>query len=789
MSNNPIACLIRKVEEGLVDKRVGKELIQRSQALLGHFPGDPKKAGAIAAEQLEAEMNAQAVRTGRLGEALREERVLLEAVTDARKADLYVNDSMSRKYRFAKEGNRTLFGAPFAEFMEPFQTRLNRFSEVENRTVIEGIMGRKAVRNPELAGLVRGYRRSMEVIHRTLKEQGAFGHRLPAENMMPVDIKGGRVADVAFPQFREDMSKLDLDFLVENTPFFHKFEGGINEYLEVAHKVLSDGAGVHGDIKAKYGVSAQDFRDHFLRNIYSKDPDSYIKFQVKYGGGSTNFMQSHVSYIDRMAQYTARHEAFGGDIDAYSKWISAELGKKDLLTPAIEASIKKKKNYLNGSLDNHIFLNRGYNVPFTNLNIKPAAIFGTLQSAIPVLLGKGAVIGAAILDPAYAAFTKRSIGVKGTGRLRTFLRTGAKDPVSVVRDNRNLAARSSLTIDYYTDILLDTVRRAEEGTGTKFLDKFSASVMRLYGLTPLTNINRQASLLDISYKLADVVEAPWVDLDSGIRRAFRRAGIGESEWAKITSESLPDTPGGKMLTPEAFIETDLDLARKLSRFFQAAKEKSVPSFGSTVDQWKKEMASTGTFTGILGQSITTFQGFAASIWENWVKQALAGEQTGIYASLIGATTLLGVAQVALENIAKGETTNFTDPNLITDAFVKGGAASFYTEIVSASTGFGGVERQVGSSVLGVTLGTTAQIADTLIESAKKLAGNKQTSVAYDLYRTAEKFNPLQSFWLTSEAYDRAVSSKIRMFLDPKKERKRMRAERRRLKGEGRGPLF
>lgn len=783
MSDNPIVCLLAKIAEGKIDKKIGKELVERSEALLGHFK-DPKKAAKMAAEQMESELNARAIQQGRLGEALKVQRNALEGVTEPKQVPDFINKAINKNYRSAEMGNFTLFGAPFARHMEPFQTRLKRFSPMENRTVIEGIMGTKAVKNADLAGLVKGYRDSMDVIHRTMADYGILG-KMPPKNSMPVDLQPARVLDTPLNEFKSDMSNLKLDYLVENTPFFHKAKGGINEMLEDFHKVVGEGAGVHPEIGKKYGLSTTDFRTHLLRSLHTDNPDAYIKFQKKYGGGNDNFMQSHAAYMRNMGEYTARYEAFGGDIQGYSKWVTQKLEEKGVLKPSERLRIKKQVNFVSGNLDNHIFLNKSYNVPFTNISVKPGLMFQAVQSAIPILLGKGAVFGATVIDPAYSAATKKEMGLKSTGRLMTFLRTGSKNPRKTIQDNRNLASRTALTIDYYADILLDGIRRNEAGTGTQSLDKFTAFALRVFGLTSQTNINRQGSLLDISYKLADVKNAPWADLDVGLRKRFRTVGIGPEDWKTIQKSDLTTDIGGEMLTPESFIETDLKMARKLSRFYQIAKEKSVPSYSSTMEMWKKESMSVGTLTGIGAQSISTFQGFTASVWENWVVPALAGESRSTYATLVAATTLLGYAQVALENTAKGETTNFEDPENIAKAFIKGGAASFFTEIVSAaSVPFGGLKGYAGSTVLGVTLGTAAEVGNIIIRNGGKALDGKETSVAYDMFNLGNKFLPLQSFWLTSEMWDRYGASAIRMKLNPRKARKKIRAQKKRMREDG-----
>lgn len=765
MAFDALACLIAKIEDGTLDRKAGKELLMRSKAMEGHFPGDPNRAVRVATEQFNAELEKQALKLNRFVKNTAGVAKNLETLPQA-EAKLFITEALGQRLEYSKRGLMDLYMRHF---------KGEKLSKAENMEVLRALTGESPSKAGTVNDVVTAIRKGNETIRRSMAEFGEAGVEAP-KNHVQVFLPSGKVAGVTQEEFIKDMNNLNLDYLVENTPYFHKIEGGLQGYLEKMYRMLLEGPSMHRDLK--WGVSASDAIATFKKSLYAGSSDTYLKFNAKYGAGRLNLMSDYVYSAKNASEYVGRMAAYGGDVKRYRDFLAESLDKKGFLDGDLKEYLDSWARFAAGETDQWSHRNKVWEIIPGHFSVRPAAFLSSLKAASMVKVNIGGVFGALFGDLATINKSMKQVGFK-TSYTPEGLWTA-------IKGDKDLAGRMALSTEWMVDRITEQTRFAQEDLGSQFANKIASVSSKISGLDFLTRLHRENMMFDIMYQMANL-PVKYEELDSRMLRSFNFAEIGPKEWAELKAFKWPEGRGGVMMDPGLLANSNLPLARKLTAFKEHMKENGIPTNGIAKQKVKKELIKgRGPVAAGLVESSFIFQGWSSSMFENHLRPAFVGRNRLMFAKLAAFMALAEVVNQTLTNTSKGETTNFEDPELYTKAFFKSGAFSIFGDVTGlAFEDYKNLEGFTGEKVLGVTFGTMADIGQTIYRNGKKAIKGDKTRVGYDLLRIAEGYNPASKIWWTRKLYDEVIGRHIRRMVDPKETRKADKRLKQRLRKEGR----
>ena len=782
----PIACLLAKVKEGVLSEEEGRQLIKKIEDRKVYVREEADAASSVL-DQMEREVRAE-------GKSI-------QLAADAAESLNGLGDNLTKenvKYRIMQASgqrfNKSVESAselPLGFLNEAEQVsgrNINNISAVEKENILRSVLGEEA---SSKSGPVESYstalRSTIDYQRVLMNEAGIPAAKIPKDSI-PVNIRTAKLVNVSKQTFLEDAKLLDKKFLIENTPFFDQLKGDFDEYLELVY--LSS---IHGTAHLKtefaekgYKFTPSELLSTFKANSITNRSSTYNLFNKKYGTGRLDVIEDVVESVRSNAKFVGRKTAFGNTRD-YMRNFRKVIEDKGLDRPDVRVELADYEDYIDGSLDYWAFAEQETNV-LGLFSFKPMKVMSTLKSLAVSMTTTGGPVGAAFTDPTYSAAALVRLGLSPNESAAKKTIKNLFDPNRLVDMDKRTTAQLGFNLRSFKDEILDLTRYMQEGTGSKIGDKVAHYVSKASLLEHLTKNNRRYLLKLVGQEIAALSEATFDDLNESTIRHFRLAGISRADWDEIRQFKWKEVDGVKIASPWQLSKAGKPkLAQKLNTFYLVGQEMGVPTEGVAKDLFIKKLIK-GKGPWFVGwvQSIFTFKGFISSVWENHMRASLAaGDHRAVYAQTLGMLSILGIGQITVENAIKGETTNYKDPKLYLEGFVKGGGASIFGDAVATSwRDWQGIGRFVEQNALGVTYGTFADLGKAIHKEAQRAVKDGNSTLAYDLFQLANRYNPAATMWITKGIWEQKAAKEIRYLLSPEKAKRREKYIQRRMKKEG-----
>lgn len=767
MSINNLKCLALNLKEGKIDKAVGKELLQRAEAIAKEMPGDPNKAVEIAAKHLQEDMNRQAISLNTFGDSVKYVKHNMETLKKHQVKE-FITTAVGRRVEDARKGSMELYASYIPE--EPL-------TDVENISLLKAFLGEETPRKGAVADAYKSISEGNAYLRRSMQE---FGEQMvePPENAVRVQLRADKLARASKKEFSESIRTLDTEHLVTSIPYFHKIEGGLEGYLSKMYDMMLEGPAMHKDLD--WGVNASKAIADFQSNIYAKDSTSYLNFANKFAQGDPNIVGDYIEASIVASKQVGRMAGYGGDIGRYTKFLQKELQAKDLYDNEIGNELESWGDFVSGRTDQWSHRHKEWKIGNTGLSVKPYAAMSAVKTLSMVKVQTGGVMGAVGGDLITINKSLNDVGLKSLS---------AKEMAGAIEGDKALAARMGLSTEWLVDRHTGQTRLMQEDLGSATAQKIARWSSYISGLEQLTTLRREIMMFNLSNQMVEL-DVPFRELDVSMKESLHFAGIGEKEWLELKAFDWKDGKGGRMMDPVELSKSNPVLARKLAAFNAHMKENGIPTNGIAKQKYMKELIKgKGPVTAAFIENAFIFQGWASSMYENHLRTAYIGKNRGNFVKMAALLSTWQVATDALYNLANGETTNFSDPALYYNAIMRSGAFSVFGEAFSiAGSDYQTIEGFLGKKLLGVTFAGGVDIGQAVFKAAKKAYEGKEYHLSYELLKIAEGFNPLSKIWHTRYVYDKTLGRYFREMADEDKTFKEDMKKRKRLFKQGREEL-
>ncbi len=335
-------------------------------------------------------------------------------------------------------------------------------------------------------------------------------------------------------------------------------------------------------------------------------------------------------------------------------------------------------------------------------------------------------------------------------------------------------------------------RFGQQGLGSSFASKLSNSVLRLSGLNAMTEARRRAFGVTMMSSMGAVTRSHKTlnGLDPIDHRILLAKGITDADFAVWKKAQLEDWGGGNntMLTPESIYRIpDADLValgnpqvlkeQAAMRLLGAVLEETDVA---VVEPGAKERAITGaglqrgTWKGELTRSFFLFKSFPLAMierhWQRGMSLPNLGGRAAYLATLLAATTVLGMASLQVSEVLAGRDPRNLNPfakggvrNWIA-AMLKGGSLGIYGDFLFSDS------TQHGSSPLATVTGPVLGLAEDFFNLTQgniiKAAQSKDTHFGAEAVRFVKSNLPGASLWYAKAALDHLIFHQLQEYFSP-----------------------
>lgn len=522
--------------------------------------------------------------------------------------------------------------------------------------------------------------------------------------------------------------------------------------------------------KALYNKNAE------ARLLHFTDGDAWMDYNAAFG--TTDPFGALIGGMDALARDISLMKVFGPNpnaglefaIQTVQKRVSTSGSSK--LKAKVEASAKRARvlmTHANGAI-----------------NQAESEFWGKAMSTVRHI-NVAAKLGSAVLS----SVTDLATITTGAVAMRRNPANMLGNAVSMVFANgtRKTAARMGFTAETLLSISTTSARLTNDEVASDVASRLSGFTIRASGLSRWTDAMRLSVQMENAGHLAENVGRSFDDLDPMIRKQLDRHGITPSDWVHLSDPSALFVKGdADFLAPFWWLEHQTTLPRgeaeALALRLQASIQDQVEIFVPS-----KRMRATGAFIGdtrpgtIIGElarSSVGFKNYALSLTMGQVHlfNALPSPQAkGAYlVTMASSTLIMGALAVQLKELAKGRDPRpMDDPKFMLAATLQGGGLGIFGDFAfSEKNRFGG---GLGETLAGPVAGLLGDAVRIPVSNFAQSVEGKETKVGRDLVDFASRNTPVaSSFWPTRVAFDRLVSDRLKLMLDPAAEAQMRRQE-------------
>lgn len=640
--------------------------------------------------------------------------------------------------------------------------------------------------NPAMAKAVQSWRKITDELRERFNRSGGDIGNLGDLWHLPQGHDSARIAIAGFDKWVEAiLPKLDRRQYI-NADGGRMTDAQLREFLSASYdSITTNGANrlVPGQAKGK-GARANRHRES--RQIFFKDADAYMDYQLEFGAGDIYSLL--FNHIDGMAKDIALVEAFGPNPEAQVRLMIDTVYQERVDADRIGATARVYDNQrwrTNALFEEVAGIGQG------PANAGWAGRLASMRSWITASK-LGSAILSSITDHATMVTTARLWNLPEMQMYRNYLKT--LNPANV--DERRFLQRQGLAINTFAAAL----DRFSGDYGGTHSHKIANAVMRASGLTAITEARRRAFSATMMSALGHLAQSKaWDQLDASDLKLLKAKGITPEVygiWQKAKLQTSPDFEGG-LLSGRAIMEIADDVvplaqrqkaASQLMALVLEEQNMAVIEAGARERSLLYAGTKKGTLAGELTRSFMQFKTFPLAMltrhWRRGLSMPSGGGKAGYLASLFVMSTLTGAMAMEIKSIMDGKDPRdlweTDDPQRLaktwTAAAMQGGALGIFGDFLTSSTSRTGSDLM--STVSGPGPGLVGDVGNLVIGNMAAASMGEETDVGADAIRIVRGLVPGSSLWYAKAAFNNLVFFQLQELASPGYlDRMRRRVER------------
>lgn len=551
----------------------------------------------------------------------------------------------------------------------------------------------------------------------------------------------------------------------------------VSDFLNHAWETIAVGGANKTAPGAFTGNGGRVNRGSEHRQIHFKDSASFAAYRAKYG--EKTLYQALIGHIQGAARDVALAEIWGSNPDQTFRYMKEALTQEAKFADPTQVGKLDARAQKSQSLFDVV---SGKTQPIGSELM--AKSFDTLRSwLIAARLGSSVITS--FSDDATMHLTARLNNLPEMRLLANEL--AAFNPANKGEERRALLA--GLT---FNTVLSNVNRFATDDLGTGFSKALSNAVLRASGLNAMTAARKRAFGVTMYGEIGNLVSqhANMKAMDPADHRILLSKGISDTDWQVWRRAKLEDWGDGNntMITPESIYRIpDADVAR-FGNPAQVKREAALKLLGSVLEESdvavvepgaleRAQMGAglqRGTLKGELMKSFFLFKSYPLAMIERHVVRGMsipnAGGRVGYLATLLAATTVLGMASLQVDQVLQGKDPRNMDPsedgglrNWLAAA-LKGGSMGIYGDLLFSDT------TQHGNSPVAAFTGPLVGVGEDLFNLTQgnvvQYLKGQPTHAPAELIRFVKGNTPGASLWYAKAALDHLIFQRLQEYFSP-----------------------
>ncbi len=551
----------------------------------------------------------------------------------------------------------------------------------------------------------------------------------------------------------------------------------VTEFLGEVWVTIATGGANKGEPGRQGGKGMRANRGNESRQVHYKDATSFMEYQAKYGERS--LYEVLVGHIQSTSGEIALLEGLGPNPDAAFKYFKDRaVQMQTVADPKLAGKIQKRA--INAeNLYNEVAGNR---LPVASQFM--ADNFDTLRNWL-VSSRLGSAVISSFSDEATMQLVAHSNNLPAMKLLSNQLST-----LNVAnRVEERMAQRAGLALN---TMISSLNRFGNDGLGSHWSSKLANATMRASGLNAITDARRRAFGVTYMHALGNMVNdtAKLGDLDKYDHRILLSKGITDTDWEVWKLAQKEDWGNGNdaMLTPDAIYQIPDEALAAYGNPKVLRENAATRLLGTILEETDmaviepgaKERAmmlshlQRGTWKGELVRSFFLFKSFPISMisrhWTRGMSAPNTGGKAAYIATLMAATTLLGMASLQTNEVLMGRDPRNMNPavdggtkNWIA-AMLKGGSLGLYGDFIFSQS------SQHGQSPLAAMLGPVAGLSESALGLTQgnliQAAQGEDTDAGAELVKFVKSNTPGANLWYSKAAIDHLVFQRLQEHFSP-----------------------
>lgn len=551
----------------------------------------------------------------------------------------------------------------------------------------------------------------------------------------------------------------------------------LNEFIGRAWTTIATGGANKIELGKFSGNGARANRGNQERQLHFANADDYMHYQEKYGERS--LYEVLIGHIENVSKDIALVETFGPNPDNAYRFFRDQAARDAKLADPVKTGKIDERVVKSDNLYNIV---AGKSLPVASEAL--AKSFDTLRNWL-VASRLGSSVITSFSDDATLHLTAKLNNLPAMQTLANEL--AALNPAN--RMEERLANRAGLGLR----TMVSSLNRFGQGPmRAGFSKNLAGAVLRASGLNALTEARRRGFGVTMMSSIGSVTKryASLKNIDPGDHRVLLSKGVTETDFQVWKLAQQEDWGGGNktMLTPESIYRIPDAGLKPLGDPTRLREQAATKLLGAVLEETDvaiiepgaKERAMTGaglqrgTWKGELTKSFFLFKSFPLAMinrhWERGMSMPNQGGRAAYIATLMAATTVLGMASLQVNEVLSGRDPKNMNPfgkggtrNWIS-AMLKGGSLGIYGDFLfseatqhgqSPLASFAGPVAGLGESVFNLTQGNMMEFA----------RGDK-THVGAETVKFVKGNTPGASLWYAKAALDHMVYNQLAEYFSP-----------------------
>jgi hypothetical protein len=362
------------------------------------------------------------------------------------------------------------------------------------------------------------------------------------------------------------------------------------------------------------------------------------------------------------------------------------------------------------------------------------------------------------------------------------------DPLNKSQRSK-VAVRLGLVAEHWSTVASASARFLGEIEAPQVTKRISDSILRLSGLSHLTQAGRWSFGMELMGFWAENVGKTFKELPEDMQKTFLRYGINDGSWnifrqTKLYDAGIDDVnfanKGATFLRPDDIrLRTDIteslreDLTSKLMELVVTETEYAIPSTSARGKVALFGNQRSGTIGGELINSVAMYKNFPITfvythLRRGFTQTNLTGKMKYLVPLVISGT-LFGALAHELREVSKGRDVTsaekIQEPSYWLRAMITSGGLGIFGDFITASQNQYG--RNLSGTILGAPAGFFEDVAKLTIGNVVNLASGEETTYGRDVSDFLRQYTPGASLWYARLALERLIFDNIQKMIDPK----------------------